>query len=446
MGEQDVKGVGIPGAVAIVISSMLGVGVFVSAGVMAESLGSPAQLLLAWLLGGCVTLLGALSLGELGVMFPKAGGDYVYLKEAYGPLAGYLVGWLNGLIVGPCSLAILSLTCISYTLSALAIHGGSAILKSLMAGTLIFGLAGLNIRGTTRVVHFQGVLIGLNLLIMLGMLTFGFLSGKADISRLIAEGSSGLSLNAIGEAMAPVIFSFSGWFASAYIASDLKNPKVTLPLSLVLGSGAVIVLYFLMNVLYLAVLPFDSLKGTTTVAWKAFEAVFGSKGARGVSLVIALSALGGLNAAILTISRVLFAMAQDGLFFSWAGRLHPRHRTPARSIWFLAVLSQLSLFAGGMGEFLRCVGFVMVGISFFTVLGVILLRIRHPDFQRDYRVPFYPLTPILFLILYGWIDISLLRLSPKESLFGLLVTLLGAISYAFLKKRRCSRKVLEENS
>ncbi len=151
MTEEVSKSIGTLGATAVVIGSMLGVGVFVSAGVMAESLDCPAQLLLAWFLGGCATLLGALSLGELGVLFPRAGGDYVYLKEAYGPLAGYLVGWLNGLIIGPCSLAILSLTCVSYTLNVFAIHGISAIERSILAGMLIFGLASLNARGTSKV-------------------------------------------------------------------------------------------------------------------------------------------------------------------------------------------------------------------------------------------------------------------------------------------------------
>ena len=434
--ENDLKReLGLFDAVMIVVGNVVGVGIFTTTGVLAQELPDARYILIIWVIGGALTLCGALTYGELGAAFPYAGGDYVYLRNIYGSWAGFLLGWVGFFIINPGSIAALSLGLAKYLLPLFL--GGECQLweeKSLAISSLLL-ISLINYLGVKRASRLQNLCSGLNLIIIFLILFSGFTWGSGNLDHF-SFSSKDLSVGDLfGPAMIAVIFAYSGWFVSAYVASEIKNPEKNLPLSLILSSLIVTILYVLMNVFYIYALPIPEMKGIIEIASFACRSLFGPRATVVVSLAIVLAILGSLNSVVLTAPRIYYAMAKDGIFFKKAGIVHSRYKTPYVSIAFQAIISSCMVLWGNFYQLLTYVVFIMLITSIATALGVFVLRLRCPELKRPYRVWGYPYPTFIFLAVYLWIALKVLVEKPYESISGIAITLSGIPFYVYWRRK-----------
>lgn len=422
-------------AVMIVVGNVVGVGIFTTTGFIAAELPDARLIMGAWLLGGLLTILGALAYGELGAAFPRAGGDYVYLREAYGPLAGFLVGWVGFFIINPGSIAALGLGLAEYLLP-LVVRDPEAIGSGMKNGTAlgaIFSFSLLNYVSLRWASRAQNLVSGLNLLTMVLILAVGFLWGSGNWGHLTHRAPDAALGGLFGPAMVSVFFTYSGWFVAAYVAGEMKDPQRTLPLALLAASLIVTVLYLLMNLFYLYALPVPEMDGMVDIARRASEALLGSGAAIFFSIMILLGILGSLNSVILTAPRIYFAMARDRLFPRFMGRAHHRFRTPHQAVVVQAAVAAVMVLAGTFYQLLAYTVFFMLLTSVATVAGLFVLRHRRPDLERPFKVRGYPVTPLLFIAAYAWIGVRLFLYNPTNALIGLLIAISGVPFYFFWK-------------
>jgi APA family basic amino acid/polyamine antiporter len=429
-------------ATLLVVASVIGAGIFLTPGRVAELLPHPCWIMAAWLMGGLLSLVGALANSELAAMFPRAGGDYVYLREGVHPLAGFLVGWFSffGIYAG--------------TIAALA-----AAFAVGLAGRLGLGEASLlplaiGVTATLSLVNYLGVRWGalannLTSLFKLGAL-FAFVIlgpwvGEGDFSRLFelpletaggeGRGAAWPSFAAFGMAMSPVLFSYLGWNASVYVASEIRSPGRNLPRSLFLGLALCGGIYLLINGVYLYALPMDELRGVPDAGQAAAQALFGGVGGQLLGSFVILSVLGSLNAMILVGPRIAYAMALDGLFFGGAERVNDAFRTPGRAIIVQGVLACALLLV--LRSFPSALDFATFAILLATMADMVALyrlRVLQPDRHRPYRAWGYPVLPALYFVANGAVALALLVGRPYECGISLLLLVLGLPFYWFFAR------------
>jgi basic amino acid/polyamine antiporter, APA family len=438
----------------LVIGAVVGSGIFLTPGLIAVGLPSPGLLLAVWLLGGLVTFCGALSFAELGAMFPRAGGQYVYIREAYGPAAAFLFGWgffgfimcggLAALAVGfaeflgyfapalslSARLAHFSLFGLSYTLSAGQAVAAVAILVLTLLNT--FGIrAGVAVQNVLTIFRIGAVVA----IVVLGAV-FGAKSGGMNFHPLFPD--VGLSLPGLlaplGLALVAVFWTYDGWYSVNCTAEEIRDPEKNIPRGLALGVGTVTVLYVSVNLIYLLALPLEKLKGVTRVGELVTTSLFGGGASSVITAVITISVFGCMNANILFGPRVYYAMARDGNFFRSMGRLGPRWRVPTRALWGQAAWSAVLCLSGSYQALYEYMVFAVLVFFAATGLAVILLRRRRPEAVRPYRTWGYPVVPVLFAVVCLGIFASLLVSQPLKSAAGL--ALLGAGLPAFFIWRR----------
>ena len=423
-------------AIMIVIGNVVGVGIFTTTGFIAAEIADAWLILSVWLLGGVLTLMGSLTYGELGAAFPRAGGDYVYLREAYGPLAGFLVGWVGFLIINPGSVASLSLGLAEYLLP-LATGKQTMempILTKAVALCAIVVFSGINILSLRLASRVQNLVSLLSLITIVSVVVAGFALGQGDWSHFTFTDSKAGFGDVFGPAMVSVFFTYSGWFVAAYVASEIKNPQKWLPRTLIIGSLVVCVLYMLVNALYIYALPVLRMQGVVDIMRLAYETMFGFAASALVSVMILVAILGSLNSVILTSPRIYFAMARDGLFPNLVGKAHPKLHTPVWAIVIQGCLSCVMVLVGNFYQLLSYTVFFMLLTSIATAIGVIVMRKKRPDLERPYRVPGYPLIPLLFIAAYVWIGLRIFLHSPTDSLIGLGITASGVPFYLWWQK------------
>lgn len=427
-------------AVTIVVGNVVGVGIFTTTGFIAGDVPDARLIMAAWLLGGFLTLLGALSYGELGAAFPQAGGDYVYLREAYGPLAGFLVGWVGFFIINPASIATLALGSTEYLLPIVVPNPAALpnIVPKSIAVFLILVFTVINALSVRWASLTQNIVCGLNLLIILLLLGAGFIWGSGDWIHFGFTSLQNTWGDLFGPAMVSVFFTYSGWFVSAYVAGEMQDAPRTLPLSLIVSSIIVTVLYLLMNVFYIYALPIPEMKGVVDVARRASESLLGSRISILVAVMVLFAILGSLNSVILTAPRIYYAMARDGLFPKVLGTVHNRRRTPCHSIAVQGVLSCAMVQTGTFYQLLSYSVFFMILSSIATGVGLFVLRFRNPALQRPYKAWGYPFTPLIFVASYTWIAVRVFVHNPRNALVGILITLTGIpfFFYWMLRKQR----------
>ncbi len=425
-------------AVMIVVGNVVGVGIFTTTGFIAGDIPDARLIMAVWLFGGLLTLFGALSYGELGAAFPRAGGDYVYLREAYGPLAGFLVGWVGFSIINPGSIAALALGFVEYLMPLAVREPGavSPIAAKAVGVSVILVFTAVNLLSVRWASRAQNLVCGLNLLTMILMLGAGFLWGAGNWDHFQARSDSASIGDLFGPAMISVFFTYSGWFVSAYVASEMKDPRKTLPLSLIAGSILVTILYTAMNLFYIYALPVSDMKGAVDIARRASEALLGSGASILVSVMILFGILGSLNSVILTAPRITFAMAGDGLFPAILGAVHPRTSTPYWAIAVQALVSCLMVMAGSFYQLLSYTVFFMLLSCIATAAGVFVLRIRRPGLERPYRVWGYPVTTLVFVCSYAWIAVRIFLHDPRNAAIGLLITLTGVPFFLLWNRSR----------
>ncbi len=450
-------------ATALVVGSMIGSGIFIVSADIVRQVGSPGMLLLVWGVAGLVTLMGALTYGELAAMFPKAGGQYVYLREGISPLFGYLYGWTLFTVIQTGTIAAVAVAFARFTavfvpaLSPDVFLGFTATLPSgpievglspqrLLAIASIVVLTWINVRGVTTAAFIQTSLTTVKTLALAALILLGITLGRnPDAIELNFSAAfwpdGGLTLNLwplIGAAMVGALFSMDAWNNVGFASSELKNPKKDLPFAMATGVLTVTVLYLLANVAYLSVLPVPDIAGAPQdrVATAAMQAMFGDVGLYLMAAAIMISTFGCNNGLILAGARVYYAMARDDLFFRRAGELHPRHRTPAFGLVVQAVWASLLCLSGTYGQLLDYVIFAAVLFYLLTAVGLFALRRKQPHAERPVKAPGYPVLPALYVVLTGLICVNLLIEKPQYTWPGLIIVALGVpVYYAWSRAR-----------
>ena len=480
---------GLFSATAIVMGSMIGSGIFIVSADMSRTLGSPALLIGAWLLTAVMTLIGALSYGELAAMMPKAGGQYVYLREALGPIWGFLYGWTLFLVIQTGTIAavgvafgkFLGVFFPSISASNWILHVGSGNVglntANLVAIAVITLLTVLNTFGVKLGAAVQNVFTSAKVLALMAVVGIGVLIkvlhqdragwlsnfgphwanfwAGSSLSSLhsVQVGSSGPSvfvsaLTVVAVVQVGSLFSSDAWNNVTFTAGEIKNPKRNLPLSLAIGTGVVLLLYLLCNFVYLDALPMIGSASAPTplgrgisyatqdrVATAVMETVFGRIGAKLMAGAILVSTFGCVNGMLLAGARVYYAMSRDGLFFAGVGKLSAKSGVPVNSLWVQWGWTCLLCLSGSYGNLLDYVIFAVLIFYILTIVGLFVLRRTQPDAVRPYRAFGYPVLPALYIVLAGWISVVLLRYKPQYTWPGLILVALGVPVYLLWKRQ-----------
>ena len=443
-------------ATMIIVGNIIGIGIFTTTGLIAEALPDAVMIIAVWIIGGLLTLCGALTYAELGAAMPRAGGEYVYLKEAYGPLYGFLNGWTYFFVINPGSIAAMAIGLIFYlerfwpgvslerNLVRISFLGQSPKLSTgqVMAIAIVFFFSAINYCGVRAGSLVQNVLTVAKLGSILAISVLGFMIGSGSWNHFSSTHTLAGPADFLGQlslAMIAVIFAFTGWFTSTYVASEIKEPQRNVPYSIIYGTLIVMGVYALINMAYLYALPVEQMKGVINVGETAARALFGSSASVYVSLAIIISILGAINSIILTAPRIYFAMARDGLFFQGVAKVHPRFKSPANSIVIQAIWSCILVFSGTFGQLLTCTVVAMLTFSIMTGMANFILRKRKPDLPRPYKTHGYPWIPAAFVASYLLILANAMVSRPKEGLLGLAIVGLGVPIYFFWKRKITAR-------
>jgi APA family basic amino acid/polyamine antiporter len=438
MDGDRARGLGVTDASAIVVGSIVGAGIFLVSGDVASLVRSPAAFLGAWLLGGAVALAGALCNGELGGLFPRSGGEYVYLREAYGPSLGFLSGWTSLLIAFPGSIASLAAGLGATVAPALGL--GGTVAPRVIGAVAIVALTGINALGLRPGKWTQNLLSLAKLLVFVALLALGAFASRRDgapggLTPFFAPADRA---GGIATALIPVLFAYSGWNAATYVAGEMRDAKRSLGRALALGTSLCVALYLAVNAVYLRAMPLGELAQTKAPARVAAALLGGDAAGMVISPLVAVCVLSSMQASVLVGPRIYQAMAQDGLFFAPLGAVHPRTRVPVVSLLLQGALSLALLFIGKFSELLSFTMSAILVFSTLTVAAVIVLRVRRPDAPRAFRVPAYPWVPLLFVAANVWMLWNVLtydKSSPREALYGILIVASGVPAYAFFRRR-----------
>ena len=446
------RSVGLLTATSVVIANVIGGGIFTTPGFLARDLGSPTALMGIWVLGGILALAGALSYSELGAAYPEAGGEYVYLREAYGPLAAYVDGWISFFAGFSAPIAAACIGFAAYISHFAPALGPDYMLTSLdlggwhwrLSGAQCLGLIALwavtiiHISGVERGARFQVIVTIGKVLALTALVVLGFVLGTGDWGHFAAGPDGHLPAAALRNlpiSLIFVLYCYSGWNAAAYLAGEVREPGRTIPRSLIAGTGVVTVLYMGLNLLFIYGLPLPEMSGVLQIGEKASLALFGHSATHIVSLVMALSILASASAMILAGPRVYYAMASDGVIPKQLAGVHSRYRSPAASILLQSLWTSVLVLTGTFEQLIVYSGFVLVLFSALAVAAVIVLRVRRPKLERPFRVPLYPFTPLLYIGFSAWILYFTLRDRPTESLWGIVTALIGIPLYFYWRRR-----------
>jgi APA family basic amino acid/polyamine antiporter len=435
-------------AAAIVVSNVIGGGIFFTPILVAQMTGNARDMLLVWLLGGALAFAGAMAYAELASLRPHAGGEYVYLRDAYGPLAGFLTGWtsfvagFSGAIAAnavalaeyagrfvPAAGDPTPLVTLPLPLVPLVLSRKTAVALLMIAVLTLAHVRGL---GPGRIV--QNSLAATKVAALAAFVLIGFLFGRGDVSHLAggAVQPAGILL-----ALVPVMFTYSGWNAAAYVAEEVRVPGRNVPLALGLGTLAVVVIYLALNALYLFAMPIGELAGVKqTFIDSVAAALFGFVAGDLIAAFTIVSISASVSAMVLAGPRVYFAMARDGLFAAPAGRVHPRFRAPTSAIVAQAIWSAILVLSGTLSQLVSYTGFAVVLFSGVAVGAVFVLRIREPQAVRPFRAWGYPWAPATFVVASAVIVVNEIVRNPGPSAAGLLIIASGIPVYWWIRRRR----------
>ena len=432
--EDLPRKLGLLDATAIVIGTTIGGAMFIIPAEIAKEVPSVPAILAIWVVTGFISLFGALAYAELGAMLPHSGGQYVYLREAFGPLPAFLTGWVFFLIINSGSIAAVSVVCGTYL--AYLLPGVPGIMRWAPA-VLILALTAINYAGVRQGARVQNLftfckLSGIALLIGGSI----FYKGPSSFTWAAPEHFSSAAL---GAAMLGAFLAYDGWHYIAFVAGEVIAQQRNIVLALVIGVAVVMAVYISANLAYFHVLSLDQIAASERVAASSAEKTIGALGATLVALTILISTTGAANGATMTSPRVYFTQARDGLFFRKLGEIHPKYLTPAVSILTQGLWAS---FLAATGSYLTLVSYVLFIawiIHAFTVLGLIVLRRKHPEWERPYRVWGYPWAPLLFVAFAVWFVVITLVGKPESSLAGIAILVAGVPTYYWWRKKEVPR-------
>ncbi len=447
--SELVRGLGTRDASLLTIGSVIGTGIFITTADIARVLPHPALILLVWVAGGLLTLAGALSYAELGALYPSTGGIYHYLKEAYGPLWGFLYGWACFLVILSGGIAALAVAFGEYLGSFLPFFSTRHIVLQQPLGAFTWTVSGGQLGATAAIVLLTAVnYVGLrqgaglqNLLTVLKVGSIGLFVALGFLVRAPVEVTlrealpSGNLLAAFGVGMIAALWTYDGWYGTTFAAGEMRDPKRNLPRGLIWGTLTILALYVLLNLVYLRALPVAAMAASPRIGETAAEALFGAAGGRLLSVAVLISTFGCLAATILYSPRIYLAMARDGVFFRSLAVVHPRHRTPGRSLWAQSAWAIVLTLSGSYEQLYTYVVFAAVLFHVGTGAAVFVLRRKRPELKRPYRVWGYPWVPALFILASVALVGNTLLEKPVESLLGLGLVALGVPAFVLWRRR-----------
>ncbi len=450
-GPGLVRGLGTWDGALLTVGSIVGTGIFLTTADMARVLPHPGLILAVWVAGGLLTLAGALTYGELGAMYPKAGGMYHYLKEAYGPLWGFLFGWASFLVIMSGGMAAIGVAFGEYLGSFLPFFSTGHVLVSMPLGGWTWTVSGGQLAAALAIlvltaVNHLGLKEGAGVQNALTVIKIGSIAAFAALGLwapstakpafFSAPGMApGALLAGFGLAMIAALWTYDGWYGLTCSAGELRDPGRTLPRGLIFGTLAVMGLYLLLNLVYVRTLTVPEMAGATRIGEAAAQALFGPAGARLISLAVLISTFGCLSATILYSSRIYLPMAQDGVFFHGLAKVDPRYRTPVRSLWAQSAWALLLTLTGSYEQLYVYVTFVSLLFHGATAASVFVLRRKRPDHPRPYRTWGYPVVPALFILACLLLTGNTLFEKPVEALLGLGLLLPGVPAFLWFRKR-----------
>ena len=465
------QSLGLVDATMVVAGSMIGSGIFIVSSDIVRNVGSAGWLIAVWVITGFMTIAAAVSYGELSGMYPKAGGQYVYLKEAFNPLASFLYGWSLFAVIQTATIAAVGVAFSRYTAYLIPGVSKTNILIDLgfvkisaaqaLAITLICFLTYTNSKGVKGGKIIQTTFTTAKLLSLFGLIILGFLLVKQnfwhsnwqtgmeavqlekDTTGSFVKGGAWHSIGgatligAIAAAMVGSIFSSDSWNNVTFIAGEIKNPKKNIGLSLFMGTLIVTIIYISANLMYIYVLPLHDIAfaDKDRVAIAASNSIFGSAGSIVIAVMIMVSTFGCNNGLILAGARVYYTMANDGLFFKKAGALN-KNGVPQWALWSQAVVASVLCLSGSYGDLLDMIAFVVVVFYALTIIGIFVLRKKRPDVERPYKAFGYPVLPAIYILLAITFCVFLITMKPKFAVTGLIIVLAGIPIYFFAASRK----------
>jgi APA family basic amino acid/polyamine antiporter len=447
-------------ATALVVANMIGTGIFTTSGFIMAELEDPRALLLCWLCGGLFALCGALCYGELGARFPRAGGEYVFLRESLGRPVGFLSGWISLIVGFSAPIAAASMAFATYFFQTCSIPTGeNGWIFSLNGVSLVtlspLTLTAIGVIVLFSLIHYHSLRIGsrvqngltlFKVALVVVFIGAGFLMGHGSSDHFSAPAPLPWSSEKFAVALIFVSFAYSGWNAAAYLGDEIIDPQRNIPLALLAGTVVVTILYVSLNLVYLYALPPDAMQGVLEIGAKAAASLFGFSTSRFFSGAVALGLLSVISAMILTGPRIYYAMAKDRLFFHLFGRLARNRQTPAASIVLQAAIAVVMVVSASFESLLLYIGFTLSLFAMLAVIGLMRLRWRSSPAAASYRTFGYPLTPLLFIFANLWIIFFSIKSRPVTALFGLGTIGLGVAAYVYFDRlHRPEDKSVEEN-
>lgn len=422
------------GLIMVAIGSCIGSGIFVTPSQIAGLIPSSSLIILVWALGGLIALTGALTFGELGALFPKAGGIYVFLKEAYGGWLGFLYGWAYLVIITSGSIAVLSLAFSHYLSFFIPMDNAWKTIASIITISL---LTALNVFRAKFGEIFSNIFTGLKIIGILIIIFSGIIFGSTDLSfsNFRFTMPTGAGLSAFGVALTGVLFSYGGWQHASFLAGETKNPSRNVPLAMITGAAVVTLIYLLVNISYMFLLPVEKIVSSEKVAAEAVSTIIPFGGML-VAGLIAVSTFGTIGIYTLSAPRIYYAMAEDGLFFKGIAKVHPKFRTPVNAIIIQSVWSVILLLFWGTLENLITYTVSVEWIFYtFAAAGIFIFRKKLRNTDRPYRTFGYPVTPLIFIIINIWFIINIMINKPLHMAVGFCFLLLGVPVFLYFKRK-----------
>lgn len=435
-------------ATILVIANMIGTGIFTTSGFILEELHNPYTMLACWVCGGFFALCGALCYGELGAIFPKAGGEYIFIREAFGKLMAFLSGWISLIVGFSAPIAAAAIAFATYFFQALSWPspnfalsiGQIEIIKlspiNIAAMVIIIILSLIHVHSLGMGSKIQNYLTLFKILFLLVFIVSGLCLGQGSTEHLASEFKfSSLFQDSFAVSLIFVAFAYSGWNAAAYLGSEIKNPGRNIPLSLIMGTIIVLVLYIFLNLVFIYALPPQDMRGVLEIGSKSATALFGHNIGTYFSLAISLGLLSVLSAMIMSGPRIYYAMAKDKVFFQFFSKVNKQTRTPTHSIFLQSSIAIFMILTTSFNSLLMYIGFTLSLFAMLTVIGLFRIRRKNSKQNTAYRTFGYPITPLIFIFGNAWIIYFSIKSRPIAPLMGLATIGLGVIVYLILTQR-----------
>ena len=443
--SQLKREIGLFSAIAIVVANMVGTGIFTTSGFVLQEVGSSSALMLGWFVGGAFALCGALCYGELGARYPHAGGEYVYLREAFGKPVAFLSGWISLIVGFSAPIAAAAIAFSIYLLKAVGTAAGAHHVFSIVgvpvftfslpvmpAIAVVLVLSILHVHSLRVGSRVQNLLTLFKIVLLVGFIGGGIFSSGGSTTHFSDDFSIGVLLDGnFAVALIFISFAYSGWNAAAYLGGEIKRPRRNIPMAMLVGTSIVTALYLLLNMVYVYALPPDDMRGVMEVAAAAGGRLFGPGIGRWLNGAISLGLLSVISAMILAGPRVYYAMSRDGIFFSLFGRVDATRHTPAHAIGLQAAIAIAMIVSASYDKLLVYIGFTLSLVAMLTVIGLMRVRLKDPGEGTAYRTWGYPLTPLIFILGNLWIIYFSIRSRPAPVVWGVVTIAAGLGMYVY---------------